>query len=370
MYNIDENKKSEIYKNSKKNRWDYVVKADRKKFITTIHIISLAVVLQYLLFKELPEIIYAIFGFLIYSFGIFETDFFYTLSYDEIDYLFYNIMSILTTLIVCFATCVFIILCIRRFVSKPDVNDRDKITCKFKLPKNTPVLLVAGLCIIEISSFLYMFFNIFLDKFFGVAPIPLSDMQLYFPQTGFGVFVYFVSLVIIPPLAEEFVCRYVMLNTLKKYGNTFAIIVTSVFFGFMHARVNAFIYATAIGIFIAYIAIKTKSIWFPVIMHAVVNGVSFLFQYLYSLSFYEESADTIYFIFLSVISVICLIYLLILIAKHKDLRLIKPENYAHINNKQKFIFFFNIASIIFFVLVILRSLEDYGFNDIPNIRIL
>ena len=363
MYNIYENK------NNKKNRWDYVASADKKKFITTIHIISLAVVLQFLLFKELPEIIYGIFGFLIYGLGLFETDFFYLLTYEEIDCIFYNVMSMITTLIACFTTCVFIILCIRKFVSRTDINVHDKITYKFKLPKNTPLLLIAGLCIIEFCSFLYMFLNVLLDKFFGVIVIPPSDFELYFPQTGFGVFWYFLSLVIIPPLAEEFVCRYVMLNALKKYGNTFAIIVSSVFFGFMHARVSAFIYATAVGAFLAYIAIKTKSIWFPIIMHAVVNGVSFLFQYLYSFPALEEWTDVIYLIFVSIISIICFIYLLILIVRQKEFKLKKPENYKHILNKQKLIFFFNIASIIFFALVILRSIEDYSFHEIPNINI-
>ncbi|MCL1859886.1 MAG: CPBP family intramembrane metalloprotease [Oscillospiraceae bacterium] len=358
MHNINENNKN--------NRWNYTIKSEKIKFISTIHIISLAVVLQFLLFRELPEIIYGFFGFLIYDLGFFA-DLFYFLPIDEVNYFFYNIMSIITTLTACCITCVFIVLCIRKFVSKPDIYINYKITYKFKLPKNTLFLLITGLCIIEFSTFLYIFLNFFLDKFFGVAPIPPSEFQLYFPQTGFGIFLYFISLVIIPAFAEEFVCRYIMLNALRKYGNIFAMIVTSVFFGFMHARVSAFIYATAMGFFLAYIAIKTKSVWFPVIMHAVVNSVSFIFQYLYSLPSFEDSGEIIYFIFLSVIAVICFIYLLILIINKKELKLKKPENYIYITNRQKLIFFFNIASIIFFILVILGSIEDYSFKDILKI---
>jgi len=266
----------------------------------------------------------------------------------------------------------------RKFVLKQDIYNHDKnkidktekITYKFKLPKNTPFLLITGVCIIEFSSFVYLFVNYLLEKLFSVVPIPLSDFQLYFPQTGFGIVLYFISLVIIPAFAEEFVCRYIMLNILKKHGNIFAIIVTSVFFGFMHARVSAFIYATAIGVFLAYIAIKTKSIWFPVIMHAVVNSVSFIFQYLYSLPNFTESAEIIYFIFLSVISLISFIYLLILIVKRKEPELKNPENYMHVTNKHKLIFFFNIASLIFFVLAILRSFEDYTFLNIPDLKFI
>jgi len=361
-----------IYENNKKNRWSYESGSDKVKFISAIHIISLAAVLQYLLFKELPEIIYGIFGFIVYGTGILESDFFYFMSYEEIDFIFYNIMSIITTLTVCFLTCVFIILCMRKFVLKQDVFSRnrennkipDKVTVKFKLPENTFALLITGICIIEFSAVIYMLFNFFLNKVFSIVPVPPSEFQLYFPRTGFGIVLYFISLVIIPPVAEEFVCRYVMLNALKKYGNGFAIIATSLFFGFMHARVNAFIYATLMGVFLAYIAIKTKSIWFPVIMHAIVNGVSFMFQWLYSLPGFEYSAEVIYAVFLCIIAIICIIYLITLIIRRKEIKLKKPVDYAHITNRNKLLFFFNVASVLFFILVILRSTEDYVFQSI------
>ena len=219
----------------------------------------------------------------------------------------------------------------------------------------------------EFSGFIHMFLNVLLEKFFNVSPLPPSGAQTYFPQSIAGVVLYFISLVVVPAFAEEFVCRYVMLNALKKYGNTFAIISTSVFFGFMHARTSAFIYATAMGAFLAYFAIKTKSIWFSVILHALVNFVSFGFQYLSSLPFlYDESVDILYLMFSSLIFFVCAAYLFVLTAKkkHRYPKLDAPVNWVHIKTRHKLFFFFNFASIIFFVLAILKSFEEYGFGGV------
>ena len=344
----------------KGDRWAYSAKKDKLKFISSMYIISLAALLQYFLLKELPGIIYAVLSYFIQDSRILE--FF---APQEANHMLFDAMAILTTFFSCAATGFFIVACLKKFGPRTNIlGENDSVSYRFKLPDKTPALLLAGVCMMEFCSFAYLFLNIFLDKFFNVSPIPPSGSQAYFPQTFVGIILYFVSLVAVPALAEEFVCRYMMLNALKKYGNTFAIVSTSVFFGFMHAKTSAFIYATAMGFFLAYVAIKTKSVWFSVLLHALVNFISFVFQYLSSLAFlYEESVDILYLMFCALIFLACAVYLFVLIAKkkHRYNRLDAPAGYIHIPKKQKLLFFFNFASIIFFVLTILRSLEEYGF---------
>ncbi|MCL1792622.1 MAG: CPBP family intramembrane metalloprotease [Oscillospiraceae bacterium] len=344
---------------NEENRWVYSAKADKLKFMSSMHIISLAMLFQYFIFKELPEIIYSIFGFLFRGAGI--PDYF---SSEEIAYIAFNAMAILTTLISCAATGGFIVLCLKKFGSGTNIlREKGRVSYNPKLPKNTPVLLLAGVCVMELSTYAYMFLNVFFEKFFDISPLPSSGSQSYFPQTGIGVVLYFLSLVAIPALAEEFVCRYVMLNALKKYGNTFAILSSSIFFGFMHARMSAFIYATAMGMFLGYVAIKTKSVWFSVLLHGLINFVSFVFQYLSSLPFlYDESVDILYLMYSALAFFVCAVTLFVLIAKkkHRYDKLEAPADYVHIQKRQKLAFFFNAATIIFFALTILKSLEEYG----------
>ena len=330
-----------------------------------MHIVSLAVLLELLIFEVAPDFIY---GFLIQDMGIFQSDFSYLFSPDEFYYIIINIASILLTLAASSITVAFLIFCLRNMVSEQGAAVRDKISYKFRLPENPLPLLAVGLCIIQTSLILSEFFNFILRYFFDITRDMSFDL-LYFPETIFGIILYFITIVVMPAFIEEYIFRYIMLNALKKYGNVFAILTTAVLFGFLHARTSAFFYATAIGLFSAYIAIKTKSIWFSVILHALVNATSFVFQYVAAQPFPDETYNLIYYLFMSVISIISFIYMIVLIRNRKDLKLNTPSNYAHIENKRKLIFFFNAASIIFFILVILKSVEEYGFTNISNINL-
>jgi len=345
------------------NRWSYFDRTDARQFILVMYVVSLAVLLQFFIFEFLPGIIYKfMYNFVVLYTDIPNSDFVYSYPADEINYIFSNILIIIISVLASLITGAFIIFFLRRLVGKSENYDRDRISWKFKMPKNAAALIAIGLCLVQISMYLYSVFNGMLESLFNIAPNPAFTEDAYFPQSVFGIILYFVTIVLTPAFTEEFLFRYLMLNSLKKYGNAFAIVVTAIFFGFAHARTSAFIYATAIGLFTAYFAIKTKSIWFSVILHAVVNATSFALQYLASLSFFKDATlDLIYFAFLTVISAISCIYLIILLIRHKETSLDESRNYINIRNKHKLIYFFNAATVIFFILVIMKSAEEYVF---------
>jgi membrane protease YdiL (CAAX protease family) len=204
--------------------------------------------------------------------------------------------------------------------------------------------------------------SILFDLFLGAFGIEkLVYERTPFPQTAFGVIIYFFALVVSPSILEEFFCRYLILNALRKYGDAFAIIVSSVFFGLLHGRTNAFFFATAIGFFCAYFAIKTKSIWFPIIFHAFNNAMSMFWHFVVSSSEahdFERLAEVIFQTYLTIIFGISLIYIIRLIIK-KDLSLIGRRDYIHINRGRKTAVFFNAATIIFIIMAIARSTAEY-----------
>ena len=364
--------KSKNKKLNKNNRWRYSTKSERRGFVSAMYIISIAAVLQLFLYDILPGTIYGfIYGFLFFIEGLFAPEFLYSLNPEEIHHMTGSAVMVLSSAAASLATGAFIILCMKKFVLKPGAGDtaktnrqdEDRVRIKkFKLPKNTPALIAVGLCISQLSVFVYIALNYFLYSVFGVASHIHSDIDMYLPQTAAGAIMFFMASVIAPSIFEEFIFRYAMLNSLRKYGDIFAVAATSVLFGFAHARMSAFIYATAVGAFSAYIALKTKSIWFSIILHAAVNGVAFVMQYL-SAAFTWDSAlpDIIYFAYLSFISAVSLIYLIIYIIKRRNAGPAPPKKRVYISNGRKLLLFFNAASLIFFVLVILRSAEEYGF---------
>lgn len=84
----------------------------------------------------------------------------------------------------------------------------------------------------------------------------------------------FISLVIIAPILEEFVFRGLLLHRWnKKWGIKYAIILSSLLFGVMHPDP---IGATAFGVAMCILYLRTQSLWVPIICHAINNLVAWL----------------------------------------------------------------------------------------------
>ncbi len=94
------------------------------------------------------------------------------------------------------------------------------------------------------------------------------------PDGIVSAIVLFVQLAVIAPLFEEFWFRGIVMESLRPYGNGFAIFVSALLFGLTHANFGQLFYTTVIGICLGYIAVSTSSIVTTTIMHAILNSIS------------------------------------------------------------------------------------------------
>ena len=99
------------------------------------------------------------------------------------------------------------------------------------------------------------------------------QQSLSAPDMGSAV-VLFIQLTVLAPLFEEFWCRGLIIEALRPYGNGFAIFVSALLFGIIHANFAQFFYASALGIFLGYIYVSTQSLVTTTIMHAMFNSIS------------------------------------------------------------------------------------------------
>lgn len=76
---------------------------------------------------------------------------------------------------------------------------------------------------------------------------------------------------ILSPIIEEVMFRGIMLNKLRCYGDKIAIITTALLFGLFHGNLHQFFYATAIGAIFGYVALKTGTIKYSIILHIGIN---------------------------------------------------------------------------------------------------
>jgi membrane protease YdiL (CAAX protease family) len=92
----------------------------------------------------------------------------------------------------------------------------------------------------------------------------------------------FLSAVMAAPLAEEWLCRGVILKgLLTHYSPRKAIIWSAVLFGVLHMNPWQAIPAFCLGLAIGWVYWLTRSLWPCIFMHAVNNGLAFLLLLLF-----------------------------------------------------------------------------------------
>ncbi len=83
---------------------------------------------------------------------------------------------------------------------------------------------------------------------------------------------------IIGPVMEELIFRKFIIDRIRPYGEVLAVLFSGITFGMFHGNFYQFFYATAIGIVLAFVYIRTKNILFPALLHCAFNTVSVLGQ--------------------------------------------------------------------------------------------
>ena len=153
---------------------------------------------------------------------------------------------------------------------------------KFKNP-NFFLILKYTLIVFAISAIYYQFNTLILDiKYsFNFFKENMGKISYYdvFKNPELWNYVL-IGGIIFAPVAEEMLCRYYMYNNLKyKYSDALiANIISSVIFGLFHISVygydlNAVMIISITGMAFAYCYEKTKTIWTPMIMHSLHNGL-------------------------------------------------------------------------------------------------
>lgn len=87
-----------------------------------------------------------------------------------------------------------------------------------------------------------------------------------------GNILYIFMLIIATPIIEEYAFRGVLLNSLSKYGKTFALYATSLIFALAHNNFAEMIPAFAMGVALGKTALRYKSIQPTIIIHILFNA--------------------------------------------------------------------------------------------------
>ena len=162
--------------------------------------------------------------------------------------------------------------------------------------------VAAGFMVCLMSDYIASGFNSFVDSF-GVL---FEDIDMKGPSNAGEFMLYVLECAVVPALVEEFAVRGVIMQPLRRYGDRFAIVMSSLIFALMHGNMMQIPVALVAGIALGYFAISTGSIWTSVTIHFLNNLLAVIVS-----SASESSVVGIIFSLVStasvVVGIICLV---------------------------------------------------------------
>ena len=171
------------------------------------------------------------------------------------------------------------------------------------------------------------------------------------PKGVFGFLLTVISTAIIPALTEEFAFRGIVFGMLKKYGDGFAVLVSSLMFGIMHGNFDQMPFAFLVGLALAIIRVNTKSIWLCSLVHCINNLISVIL----SATVIGYRLTELTAVILYVVLILCgVIGICKIFDKENPTAFKKPDHCCSVAQKYKW-FVFSPAFIAFVVLYIGKS---------------
>lgn len=149
---------------------------------------------------------------------------------------------------------------------------------------------------------------------------------------------------ILSPIVEEVVFRGVLLDKLRAYGNKRAIWFTAITFALFHGNLSQFFYALILGLIFGYIAIKTNTIRYTIILHIIVNVFGSVIMPALALS------EDIIFVMISGLMVIgfIVIGIILFIVNYKKIKFEPTENQIDKEVGKKVVYW-NIGMILYYL---------------------
>lgn len=115
-----------------------------------------------------------------------------------------------------------------------------------------------------------------LGQLFEGAGVTPSQISIDAPRGLWGTALHYLSVSAVPALVEEFALRGVVMHSLRRFGDGFAVFVSAALFGLMHGNLIQAPFAFVSGLALGYADIAAGSLWPSILAHLLNNGFATL----------------------------------------------------------------------------------------------
>ena len=243
------------------------------------------------------------------------------------------------------------------------LTNRNEIILRFNKPRSIKLMIYSvliGLLALVVSNFLTSVFVYFMDSIGVVLTSPESET---FNGTFGMLLLYLVRGALCPALIEEFTFRGVVMQPLRKYGDMFAIITSSILFAVMHGNLVQAPFAFLIGAVIGYVVIVTESMWTGVLIHFINNAYAIIMTALAS-KVTDEVYTTIFIVASFVFIIVGIVGLTLLLHENRNKYILynRAGNYKPIKkryNKSVYGSYFLSPVLIIAFGIIIYNMSEY-----------
>ncbi|MCF7858048.1 MAG: ABC transporter permease subunit [Candidatus Cloacimonetes bacterium] len=155
-------------------------------------------------------------------------------------------------------------------ISKTDL--RSALKLHNTKPINYLMVFIAALPLLLLSGIIAQLINMI----FPVSKAYLETMKDLVTMQQHGLLFTIFVVGVLPGICEEVMFRGFILSSFRKKGVWAGIVVTAVLFGAFHLDPFRMLPVTLLGIWLGYLAIKTRSLYVPILAHFLHNSLTVL----------------------------------------------------------------------------------------------
>lgn len=184
--------------------------------------------------------------------------------------------------------------------------------------------------------------------------ITMPEMEM--PVGFVGKILYAVSFTLVPAFVEEICFRGIVMQSLRRFGDIFALVASALIFGIFHLNLVQMPYAFIMGLCIGYFVMRTGSLWVGVIIHFINNGLVVLMEFFVFDKSYEIQA--VVNLAVNLISVVLAVGAIIfLLTRYKDIFRFEKAPGVLSPGRKTLIFIFSPVLVIAMILGFVMTLE-------------
>lgn len=109
--------------------------------------------------------------------------------------------------------------------------------------------------------------------FLGLFQIKLLKSDILIPDGFFTLLLFLCNYILITPILEEFLFRGVILHMFRKFGDLFALVISTLFYVMVEETYTSFISTFLFSIAAGYFVLHSRSIFTGILMHIFYNLV-------------------------------------------------------------------------------------------------